>query len=187
MESELTRYTALPLIVELPERFRGEAPDTVYDFTADLTRNWRGIVCVVKDPEAESGIANRLSFPNKGGDDHAVEKYGFPMAWGLYVARTRTSLCSTKIDAKDISGPGYHWYSMGTHKIPASCYLYFFWTWIIQQDLELAVDVDQPDREFEVWARIKFTGPAFPHGTADDASAIWVERVVLQALPDGAD
>ena len=49
-------------------------------------------------------------------------------------------------------------------------------SWIIQLDLEAAVDPARPDRRFNVWARIKFTGPAFPHGRPEDPNAIWVER-----------
>ncbi|NCB32232.1 MAG: DUF3343 domain-containing protein [Clostridia bacterium] len=29
------------------------------------------------------------------------------------------------------------------------------------------------------WARIKFTGPAFPHGKADETNAVYIERVCL--------
>ena len=182
MEAELARYTTLPVVVELPQRFRQKPAGTVFDLTADMTRNWRGIVTVVKDPEAESGIANRLAFPNKQPKEHPLEKYRLPMPWGLYVPRTKTSLASGVIRAEDVPGPGYHWYHLGTHAIPPSCYLYFFWSWIIQQDLEAVVDPDHPERRFDIWARIKFTGPAFPHGRAGEANAIWVERVVLETV-----
>ena len=32
---------------------------------------------------------------------------------------------------------------------------------------------------FEVWARIKFEGPRFPHAKPGDKDAIYIERVVL--------
>jgi hypothetical protein len=41
------------------------------------------------------------------------------------------------------------------------------------------VDPENPDAEFDIWARIKFEGPAFPHGQPEDKNAICVERVVL--------
>jgi hypothetical protein len=41
------------------------------------------------------------------------------------------------------------------------------------------VDPDHPDQKFEVWARIKFNGPGFPHGKPEEENAISVERVVL--------
>jgi hypothetical protein len=181
MEAELTHYTSLPAVVPPPAKFRDLPRNRVFDFTADLTRNWKEIVQVVKDPEAESGIANRLSFPNRGGKKHALEKYKLPMPWGLYAPKTKTFVTRSVIKPEDVPGPGYHWYSMGRHEIGPSYYLYFFWSWIIQLDLESVVDPENPHRQFEVWARIKFTGPAFPHGKPDQPNAIFVERVVLIA------
>jgi len=179
LESELAKYASLPLSVALPAKFAGLPPERVHDFTADLTRNWRDIVQVVKDPEAESGIANRLSFPNSGGSKQALAKYGFPMAWGLYTELTRTHDASASIAAKDVPGPGYHWYKFGTHPVSASTCLYFFWSWIIQVDVDGIIDPEAREARYDIWARIKFTGPGFPHGKAADPNAIYVERVVL--------
>jgi len=58
-------------------------------------------------------------------------------------------------------------------------YAYFFWSWIIQVDVENVFDPARPDQKFEVWARIKFEGPRFPHARSGDKDAIYVERVVL--------
>lgn len=179
MESELTKYASLPLNLALPAKFAGFAPGLVHDYTADLTRNWQDIVQVVKDPEAESGIANRLSFPNSAGDKHPLEKYKLPMPWGLYTPATKTFVFSNKINLEDVPAPGYHWYKLGTQPVAPSMYVYFFWSWIIQLDVDDAYDVAKPDTTYDIWARIKFTGPDFPHGVADDPNAIYVERVVL--------
>jgi hypothetical protein len=179
MESELTRYTSLPAFVPLPEKFRDVPRERVFDFTADMSRNWRDIVKVVKDPEADSGITNRLEFPNSGGDKHALEKYKLPMPWGLYSPKEKTFVTSSSIEPDDVPGPGYHWYKMGAFPIGPSYYVYFFWSWIIQIDIDSAYDPEHPDRPVEIWAHIKFEGPAFPHGKAEDANAICVERLVL--------
>jgi len=181
MESELTRYTILPLSLAPPTEFAGIAPDRIHDYTADLTRNWSDIVHVVKDPEAESGITNRLAFPNSGGEKHVLAKYKLPMPWGLYTPLTKTFNVSAKIEAKDVPAPGYHWYKFGSHPIGTSTYLYFFWSWIIQLDVDGAMVAEAPETRYDIWARIKFTGPDFPHGKADDGNAIYVERVVLVA------
>ena len=70
---------------------------------------------------------------------------------------------------------------MGEFSIGPSHYVYFFWSWIIQVDIGSAWDPARPDRKYEIWARIKFEGPAFPHGRQDEPNAICVERVVLVA------
>jgi hypothetical protein len=180
MESELTKYAGLPVFVPLPEKFRNLPKGTVFDFTADMTRNWKDIVKVVKDPETEGGITNRLEFPVRtDAAYHQLKKYQLPMPWGLYQPSTKTFVTSSNITTEDVPGPGYHWYRMGQHKIKPSYYMYFFWSWIIQLDIDSAFDPGNRGAEFEIWARIKFEGPAFPHGKATDKDAICVERVVL--------
>ncbi|NLF18421.1 MAG: DUF4838 domain-containing protein [Lentisphaerae bacterium] len=180
LDAELRRFSELPSSVAPPSRFAGRPAGSVIDFTADMTRNWKDIVEVVKDPDAESGMANRLSFPNRGGDKHPLEKYLLPMPWGLYEQATKAFRVSATIKPEDVPGSGYHWYRFGTHAIPASTYLHVFWSWIIQLDLDNALMADSGTVPYTLWARIKFTGPAFPHGRAEDANAIWIERVVLE-------
>jgi len=46
-------------------------------------------------------------------------------------------------------------------------------------DLGDAVDSAHPEQPFEIWARIKFEGPGFPHGKPEQKNAIHVERVIL--------
>ena len=135
---------------------------------------------MVEDEEAESGITNRLEFPVEiATHDHPLERYALPMPWGLYDQINRRGTGSATIKPEDVPGPGYHWYKLGAFKIVPSTYLYFFWSWIIQVDVDDAVDPANPDQKFEVWARIKFEGPAFPHGKPEDKDAICVDRVAL--------
>ncbi|MCK5803688.1 MAG: DUF4838 domain-containing protein, partial [Lentisphaeria bacterium] len=179
LEEEITKHTTLPTDLAPPSKFRDVPLSQLYDFTADLTRNWNSIVRPVKDPDAESGIANRLDFPNKAGEKHPLKKYKLPMPWGLYIPRDKKFYAKAAIKPEQVPSAGYHWYKFGTHKIQSSMYLYFFWSWIIQLEIDNARDVQNPDAQFETWARIKFTGPEFPHGKPDEPNAIWVERVVL--------
>ncbi|OGV73688.1 MAG: hypothetical protein A3K19_22520 [Lentisphaerae bacterium RIFOXYB12_FULL_65_16] len=182
LDAELLKYAALPAITQLPEKFRGLPPAKVFDFTADLTRNWNDIVKLAKDPDAESGITNRLEFPTAvESDRHPLDKYKLPMPWGLYGQATKTFVSSADIKPEDVPGPGYHWYryAKGPAKIAPSYYLYFFWSWIIQLDIDAVVDTQAPDVTYDIWANIKFEGPAFPHGKPEQKNAICVERVVL--------
>jgi hypothetical protein len=39
--------------------------------------------------------------------------------------------------------------------------------------------MNDPDRKFEVWVRIKFTGPGYPFGKKDEPDAFFIERVML--------
>jgi len=179
-DAEIAQWTALPAYVALPARFRNLPADRVYDFTADVFRNWKNIVQVVKDPEAESGITARLEFPTRiDTDRHPLEKYKLPMPWGLYQPSTKKFIAGRRIRPEDVPGPGYHWYRFGSAAIHPTEYLYFFWSWIIQVDLDSVIDPGAPDATYTIWARIKFEGPAFPHGDPNKPNAICVERVVL--------
>ncbi len=178
IDAELSPLLARPAIVRIPEKFRGLPPEIVFDFTADMSRNWNDQAKRVPDSEAESGFANRLEL---SGQD--MEKYALPISWGLYDVINKRSGGGGSIRPEDVPGPGYHWYNMGTFTIQPSYYVYFFWSWVIQVDVDCAHDPAHPEQRFDVWARIKFEGPGFPHGGADTPNAISIERVVLVKEP----
>jgi len=176
-EGEMRRYAIFADRVTLPEKFRGLPKGSVYDYIATMTRNWADVVKVVKDPEAETGIANQLDLAANSVD--SPEKYGLPMPWGLYGTIEKKFVGGNTIQAGDIPGPGYHWYKMGSFPIAPGYYAYFFWSWIIQVEVDNVFDPAKPDQKFDVWARIKFTGPRFPHAKPSDKDAIFLERLVL--------
>jgi len=175
--AEMGRMHLLPTTLARPEKFRDLPQGKVIDYTAETTRNWGGVVKIMKDPEAESGVTNRLLLSDEKPENRG--KYGLPMAWGLYDVEKKRGFGGRPIEMADVPGPGYHWYRMGAFRLAHSYYLYFFWSWIIQIELDDAVDANKPDQEYEVWARVKFEGPMFPFGRREDADAIHVERVVL--------
>jgi len=174
VEAELTPLLARPEYVPLPEKFRDLPPKVVFDFTAEQSSNWKDRAKRVPDAQAECGITNRLEL-----SDEDMEKYKLPMPWGAYAPAEKRGLGSTSIKPEDVPGPGYHWFKLGPLRITPSSYVYFFWSWIIQFPVDAVVDAEQPDQEFEIWARIKFEGPGFPHGRPEEQNAISVERVVL--------
>jgi hypothetical protein len=176
-EGEIQRLTLAPAKAGLPAQFRDRPKGWVIDYTAVMTRNWNNVVKVVRDPEAETGITNRLDLTAP--DVERPERYQMPMPWGLYVAADQKTLPAAPIRAEDVPGPGYHWYKLGAYPVASSAYVWFFWSWVIQLDIGNAQDLSAPDRQYEVWARVKFEGPRFPHGKPGDKDAICVERVVL--------
>ena len=178
-KDEIELFAMVPATVNLPEKFRDLPRGTVYDATALMTCRHGDFVKLVKDPEAETGIANCLDMADA--DVKNPEKYVLPMPWGLYNNSAKETVRGVPIKVEDIAGPGYHWYKMGVFSMkPGDC-LYFFWSWLIQFDLDNinVCDPANPNQKFEVWARIKFEGPRFPHAKAGGKDAISVERIVL--------
>ncbi len=171
---ELKGLAQYAVNVPLPEKFHDVPPGLVFQFSAYETRNWGEALQRVQDPACESGTTNRLVL-----SDEDMTKYALPMRWGLYDSLNRVGTGTGILRAEDVPGPGYHWYKLGTSAITPSCYLYFFWSWIIQLDIDSIMDPDHPDLPFDIWANIKFEGPGFPHGGLDEKNAISIERVVL--------
>jgi hypothetical protein len=180
-EGEMRRYSNVATSVALPEKFRALPKGSVHDYIATMTRNWGDVVKVVKDPEAETGIANKLDLEAEAVE--SPEKYVLPMPWGLYGTAEKKHAGGNTIKAGEIPGPGYHWYKMGSFPIAPGYYAYFFWSWIIQVEVDNAFDPARPDQKFEVWARVKVTGPRFPHARPGEKDAIYVERLVLMNEP----
>ncbi len=174
IDAELNPLLARPAFVRIPEKFRELPPENVFDFSADFSRNYNDEAKRVDDSDAESGFTNRLEL-----SDEDMKKYALPMPWGLYDQINKRSGGGSVINPGDIQGPGYQWYKMGTFPIGSSFYVYFFWSWIIQVDVDSVVEPNSPEQKFDVWARIKFEGPGFPHGKPDAKNTISIERVVL--------
>lgn len=174
-DREIGPLIARKAFVPLPRQFRHLQPGTVIDYLADAARNWNDIAKVVPDPEAESGITNRLEL-----SDADMTRYALPMPWGLYDPLGKKTKGRGAIRPEDVPGPGYHWYRLGAFPIGPSDFVYFFWSWIIQVDVGNVCDPKRPSQPWEVWACVKFEGPGFPHGTPAQKNAICVERVVLR-------
>ncbi len=173
-ERELTPLLVRPAVVRVPDQFRHLPPKDVSDFTAEQSSNYQDQAKRVPDPDAASGITNRLEL-----SDEDLEKYRLPMGWGSYAPTSRQHLVSATIRPEDVPGPGYHWYKLPPAAVPPSTYVYFFWSWIIQFPIDTVGDGAPPDEKFEIWASIKFEGPGFPHGRPDQQNAICVERVIV--------
>jgi len=173
-QSFISASTLLKTYVPVPKRFSDLPRETVFHYTADRTRNWKEFVKVVPEKDSESGITDRLDIPFE-----ETERYKLPMPWGVYDTVTKKTSTGHPIEKEDIAGPGYHWYKMGCFTLTSSHYAYLFSSWIIQLDLAEVVDPNLPHTTHEIWARIAFQGPAFPHGKAQDKNAICVERIVV--------
>ena len=163
----------LPPMLPIPEKFQEVAAENYIMYGPRDTRIAGNMVKVTPDEQAQSGVATRLEI-----NEADLEKYKLPLQWGVYDVASKKTLLGGNINAADISGPGYHWYKVGTGAITETSYLYFLRDWHIQFDMN-GLNADSPTQQFEIWANIKFEGPDFPHGKANEKNAISIERVVL--------
>jgi hypothetical protein len=157
-----------------PAKFKNLTSSQLTTYSAGDTRNWKNEAKVVPDKDAESGYATRYEIP-----DSELAKYKLPMSWGVYDTVGKKGVLSGKIKATDIPGPGYHWYKLGDATLTGHDYIYFTWSWLIQNDIVNAFDAKTPNAKYEIWADLKFEGPAFPFAKAGDKNAISVERIAV--------
>lgn len=158
--------------VPLPDRFKDVPLNDLIIYSA--FDNHVGGARVIVDNQAPSGIAAQLEIP-----EALLERYKLPMPWGMHDPSIKKFILDNKINEADIANGGFNWYKLGTVPLSPRAYLYFSWSWILSFDVYNAFDPKNANQQFDVWANIKFSGPTFPHGRAEDKNAILVESVVL--------
>lgn len=184
MEKELAAFAKPipPKTLNLPGRFSNIPRHRVTDFTADMADCYKDVIEMIDAPDAESGIACRLTFPNKGGEDHRLEKYKLPIIFGIYSPTQKKNLWAKQITSAMVK-PGFHWYKLGQCRLSPDALMFLTWSWYATFQVNGAFDPNCEDAEYEVWISAKFTGPDYPGGRTDEPNAIYFERVCLIRIP----
>ncbi len=168
-EGESQAAKLIPLRSAPPAYFAGR--DIAYEFTAETAVYYKG--GIRGDDEAESGSAAWFDIP----DDPGI--YALPELCAVYVPSEHAVPVSRSIGAADIPGPGYHWYKIGDMVPKLGAYVFFLNDWTIQFPLDRPASESDGETEYELWASIKFAGPAFPHSRPGETNAAALERLVL--------
>ncbi|NUP98996.1 MAG: DUF4838 domain-containing protein [Armatimonadetes bacterium] len=167
---------SVPGFVELPEEFRKLPAADVVDLTPDTFRLWANEAKLVADKEADLGSTARLRMadtkPDPRGDYLLTPEK--PMPWGVYDTINKKGLKSAPIKYEDVTDGGYHRYKLENVTLTEGCYVYYFWSWVIQADLGGI----EPGAAYDIYTWVKFDGPGFPHGDANEENAISVARII---------
>ena len=124
---------------------------------------------LVNDPDAAAGKASRREISE------------LPVTAGTYDAVAKKWLLNEKIQKKNIHPGKYHFYKIGTSRLASESVFWLTQSWFATFPLEGAYVVGYPDRKWDVYASIKFEGPAYG-GKAGTANRISCDRVVLVAV-----
>jgi len=173
------------LVIITPPRRFSHLPDEKYtDYPADGMTCYDGGGAVVYDPDAETGIAIRAAYSeDPASDQHGPDTADHVFRWDMhdYMRPARGDEPTiARLAPGDVPGPGYHWYKLGTWSLTENNFLWIYHL-NVEVSLRNALDPLRPGADYEVWARIKFEGPAFPHGAEGQENAIFMERVVAVA------
>ncbi len=165
------RYTEYPI----PKKFRKLPTNRVFDFPVDKMRLHR--LTPSDAPDTFSGQAVKIEV-----GENKNRWYSLPLTAGLYdqVSKQSNTLGRGGLTAKEIPGPGFHWYKIGRNcKLTPSTYLYLFGSWFVQIDLGAILNPKKPDERFDIWVSLKFEGSQYPYSKSGDKNAVYVERVIL--------
>lgn len=174
------------VVVKPPSRFK-DLPEGGYtDYPADSIAAG-GVDLVVEDADSEAGIAIRKPFTDDEMRRQAMpvtdKAFGkdYVLSWDLHNYQKPAKGNEPTIvylKPADVPGPGYHWYKLGSYRLEESSFL-----WVYNAGLEIplrfAIDPLEPSAAYDIWASLKFVGPAFTHGQPGQDNAVFVERVVV--------
>jgi hypothetical protein len=187
MESWLAQYgiPVNPKAFILPDKFKDVTPASrVYDFTFEDAMLYQGRPQLVGDPDSLSGRVVRMEFANPATDKQKVDNYLLPQQFGIYSDAKSKGFCVGTITPAMVTHPGYEWYHLGQTRLAPDAVFYTWWSWEVQEGIGSAYDRDHPDAEFDVWLRMKVTGPQFPCGKPDETNAYYLDRLVLVKTSD---
>ncbi|MBR2509039.1 MAG: DUF4838 domain-containing protein [Lentisphaeria bacterium] len=161
-----------------PEQFKNIPADKLFDFTMENSMRWRNYIKLVNDPESDVGTVASITFPSS---DKRVkfEDYKLPIWFCVYSPAIKKNLWGQSLFPRFVKKSGYNWYKLGETKLSSDCVFVIFRSWNLQLGASGPFDMNDPDRKFEVWVRIKFTGPGYPFGKKDEPDAFFIERVML--------
>ena len=136
--------------------------------------NGNSLLSVVAATDTESGHAVRLS----PGANPNPTYYAMPLKYGSYCPSRSNYLGTATLSSANVVGSGYHYYKLMSFNADRDFYFYFFGDWTLQYKMYGAVAENGPGK-YSAWARLKFTGPAYPYGNTADPNGIYVDRMIL--------
>ncbi len=166
-EHEMLQYQmVLKGTGKIPSRFN--KTDIYYWPAARLQNHDLKAIKIVSDPDSEAGYAAKITVSAN------PKMYDPPFVMGF-----RDRGAKKTFPLKLTSFPqekGYHWYKLGTFKLPETADIFLSRSWCIKLHLAKIPET----RPLEFWVSLKFTGPKFRKGDTAE-NAIYADHIV--AIP----
>lgn len=105
-----------------------------------------------------------------------------PLSMGFY-DQTDTIQYHGQIPAEDITTNSYDLYYINTAALNQRCLVWFTASWMLSIPISEHYDHDDPDRLWDVYASVRFEGPTYPFGGTGLVDRIYVDQIVLVAVP----
>ena len=164
-ENELKNLSVEVKELPPPKELQGRS---FFDFYPQHLQSHDKFVIIVDDKESPTGKAMRTDV-----DTNKMKRYDLPFIIGVYDVKNTKGVISKTFGAP--IGKGYNWYKLGSTIMPKDGYIYLTRSWTTQLRTAQA---EIAEKEFEIWASVKFTGPKFFQDSTDK-NYIYVDRIVL--------
>ena len=162
---ELKRRILFDVDQYLPEELRGKKA---------VEFNWANFreKSLIDDPDAYMGHATKLI------SSTLPDYHRLPFKMGIYCVDPAKFITNLSIPEDKIpQDEKYHWYYLGRFEIMPKTYVWFHWTWRLQQYIE-SVYVKDGDNFWNVHVSVKLTGEPYVKGSKEPPS-VRLDRVVL--------
>lgn len=163
-----------PVSIKPPAKFAALSKDDYSAFGADVFGYYTG-AALKDDKQTQSGIAAWKKF-----DKVAFARLkGNALGWSVLThgrPAVHSKAAMKFLKFAEISGPGYHWYKLGTYTISEGDYLWIYGS-NLAVDLEAVRDPLNPSGKYDIWACVKFEGPAFKTSGKAKENAVSVEWI----------
>lgn len=149
----------------LPEQFKGK---NAVEFNWAMFSERE----VIHDKDAYGEHAKKLP------GSTSLEFHKLPFKMGLYTVETKTFHTTYELPEDKIpQDEKYHWYTLGKFEITPRTYIWFHWTWRLQQYVD-SVFVKDGDNFWNIHVSVKLTGEPYVKGSKSEPRVL-VDRIIL--------
>ena len=180
LTDSLKWYALMKPLKPLPPPLGEVSPGRVRQFTPETARLFGKAPALVEDPTAAAGLAVAME-PSMEQPSYAPK--GLPanvLNFGFYDGATGRQQHAHAGKEVPLTTGRYQLYPIGRTALSASCYVWFDWGWAIQfPDVSGLYDPAAPDKQWNVYASIRFEGPAYDPQSEAKQNRFFVDRVVF--------
>jgi lysophospholipase L1-like esterase len=167
-----TLNQVLDPIAMLARKIPAELPEQFSKLPANDVRRTFPVKKYVKDEDAAMGIA-------------IVAKYDkLPFDIGLYDTYAAKWGYSKPFKGENIETGKYKFYKVGRSRISPECVVWLTKKWLITIPLGQFFIMGDPNKEWDIYLSLKFSGPAFDKNSTAKENTISYDQTVLVAVKD---
>ncbi|MBT7298463.1 MAG: DUF4838 domain-containing protein [Victivallales bacterium] len=182
LSDSLKWHAVMKPLKPLPPPLDAIPAQHVRQFTPETAFLYRGVPKIVEDPAAAAGIAVAMK-PSLSKPSYAPA--GLPpnvLNMGFYDELTRRQQHAYAGKDDPIKPGDYRLYPIGRTVLSSQCYVWFDWSWEVQfHDVSGLYNPDEAGKQWDVYASIRFEGPAYNPQAPAKQNRFYVDRVVFVA------